>query len=281
MAATTARPAATRRPRLFVLDVDGTLLTSDHKVTERSKAAVAACRALGIEVMLASSRPPGGLSHVIRQLGLHHSSAFVACQGAVLVRLDGQGNRSVLVDAPLSLRAARRVATVATEHELTVNWFTMDDWYVSGIDRSVEIEAAVVAMTPTLIDVHAVHDPPRKLMFMGSDLTAFLRRLQQEDDVEATASNPTYMEVTRRGISKASALRLHCQREGIPLSAVVAIGDGPNDLELFDAVGTSVAPANAHPDVLARADLVTRSNDDDGVATAIAYLSGLRLDPRL
>lgn len=281
VSASSTWPLVTRPPRLFVLDVDGTLLTSDHRVTDRSRAAVAACRAAGVEVMLASSRPPGALAHVLRALDLHHSAAFVACQGGVLATLDQHGHRSIVADAPLRLRTAHRVAAAAADQGLTVNWFTTDDWYVSRWDRAVEIEASVVGMTPAIREIHAVDEPPHKLMFMGPDLAALTRLLEQDDEIEATVSNPTYLEVTRRGVSKASAIRLHCENEGIPLAAVVAIGDGPNDLELFDAVGTSVAPANAHPSVLARADLRTRSNDDDGVAAAIAYLAGLSLDPPL
>ena len=53
---------------------------------------------------------------------------------------------------------------------------------------------------------------------------------------------------------------------------MVAIGDGPNDLGLFTYAGTSVAPANARPEVLAAADWITTSNDDDGVGHAVALL---------
>lgn len=52
----------------------------------------------------------------------------------------------------------------------------------------------------------------------------------------------------------------------------MAIGDGPNDLGLFALAGTSVAPANARPEVMAAATWTTRSNDDDGVAWALSVL---------
>jgi hydroxymethylpyrimidine pyrophosphatase-like HAD family hydrolase len=55
----------------------------------------------------------------------------------------------------------------------------------------------------------------------------------------------------------------------------VAIGDGHNDVALFRRVGFSIAPANAHPDVIAAADAATASNDDDGVAAALDALCDL------
>lgn len=281
MAKPLTRPHSVTPPRLFVLDVDGTVLTSDHRVTERSKATVAACRALGAEVMLASSRPPGGLTHVLRELDLHHSAAFIACQGAILGQLDPIGSQSLLAHTPLPLDAARRVASVASDLGVTLNWFTLDNWYVSRVDRAVELEAAVVGLPPTLRDIGSLDAPPAKLMFMGPDLSGIVKQIEQYDDVQATLSNPTYLEVTRRGVSKASAVQRYCEEKAIPLSCVAAIGDGHNDLELFDLVGTSVAPANAHQDVLARAKLHTRSNDEEGIAAAMAYLSGLTPEPPL
>ena len=63
----------------------------------------------------------------------------------------------------------------------------------------------------------------------------------------AQVSNPTYLEVTAAGVDKASAVQRYCAERGIAPSAVVAVGDGPNDLGLFAYAGTSVAPLSAAP----------------------------------
>ena len=73
-------------------------------------------------------------------------------------------------------------------------------------------------------------------------------------------------------LDKASAVREYCARRGIAAESVVAFGDGPNDLGLLAFAGTSIAPANARPEVAAAATWITRSNDDDGVAWALRVL---------
>ena len=74
------------------------------------------------------------------------------------------------------------------------------------------------------------------------------------------------------GISKASGLASLAQEHGVEAADVVAFGDMPNDLPMLRWAGTSVAVANAHPDVLAEAGSVTTSNDEDGVAAVIEQL---------
>ena len=91
-------------------------------------------------------------------------------------------------------------------------------------------------------------------------------------ELSATRSNGTYVEITRAGVDKASAVRYCATKLGIDAREVVAIGDGENDLSLFAFAGVSVAPANASSRVLAAASYLTDSNNDDGVATAITAL---------
>ncbi len=69
--------------RLVAIDVDGTLLTSDHRITEVTAVAVDRARRVGIEVGLATGRPPRALNPVADRLGLCDGSALQASQGAL------------------------------------------------------------------------------------------------------------------------------------------------------------------------------------------------------
>ncbi len=89
------------------------------------------------------------------------------------------------------------------------------------------------------------------------------------DDAVVTASCDDLVEIAGAGVSKAVALAEFAAERGVVAGEVVAFGDMPNDLPMFTWVGHAVAVANAHPDVLAAADEVTASNDDDGVALVL------------
>jgi len=106
---------------------------------------------------------------------------------------------------------------------------------------------------------------------LGSDELLSLAKSAVPEGAELThSSSDGLLEISAAGVSKASGLATVCAELGVAADDVVAFGDMPNDLPMLAWAGTGVAVANAHPEVLAAADEVTASNDDDGVA---AYLS--------
>lgn len=264
------------RPRLCVIDVDGTLLDSHHRVSDQTVAAVARARAGGIDVLLASSRGPRALWPILLALGLNHPAAFVGSQGAVTGSYTADGTLIISEQQPLPLPAARTIVLAALEVGLAVSWLKGPNWYVSHIDVTITTEAATVADAPVVRDLLAEQVGPDKLMVIApaADLSG-LHRVAARLPAEAMAqiSNPTYLEVTRRDVDKASAVRRYCARRGIEPGQVIAFGDGPNDLGLFEFAGASIAPASARDQVLRRATVITRGNDDDGVAYALEIIT--------
>lgn len=91
-------------------------------------------------------------------------------------------------------------------------------------------------------------------------------------DASVTLPGPWTVEVSAAGVSKAAALAELCDELGIAAADVLALGDYPNDLPMLAWAGRGVAVANAHPEVLAAADEVTASNDEDGVALVLETL---------
>jgi Cof subfamily protein (haloacid dehalogenase superfamily) len=261
-------------PALIVVDVDGTLLTSTHAISPTTVAEVRRVRASGVDVLPASSRGPRAMLPVLRALGL--PAAFVGSQGAFTGCYDARGVLRPTRRHPALADAVRPVVAAAVAGGLAVSWFAVDRWLVSHVDETIEREARVVHDTPEVADLLDQDDGPDKLMIIAryvDDLPA-LRALARglPPGLTARISNPTYLEITRSGVDKASAVREYCAHRGIAAGSVVAFGDGPNDLGLLAFAGTSVAPANARPEVAAAATWITRSNDDDGVAWALSVL---------
>ena len=88
----------------------------------------------------------------------------------------------------------------------------------------------------------------------------------------ATGSSTHLLEVFTTNVNKWTMIESHCSARGIDVSRVVAIGDGLNDVELIREAGLGVAMGNAGPEVVAQADRMTASHDEDGVAIAIDYI---------
>jgi hydroxymethylpyrimidine pyrophosphatase-like HAD family hydrolase len=92
------------------------------------------------------------------------------------------------------------------------------------------------------------------------------------EDLAVHRSKAGYLEVTAAGVDKAVAFDQLCACRGIGVGERAAIGDGYNDLGLFATVGTAVAMGHAPAEVREQASLVTGSNDEHGVAQALATL---------
>jgi hydroxymethylpyrimidine pyrophosphatase-like HAD family hydrolase len=91
-------------------------------------------------------------------------------------------------------------------------------------------------------------------------------------DAVVTTSSADLLEIAGPGVSKAVALAELAAGRGVVAADVIAFGDMPNDLPMFAWAGYAVAVANAHPEVLAAADEITVSNDEDGVAIVLERL---------
>jgi hypothetical protein len=107
----------------------------------------------------------------------------------------------------------------------------------------------------------------------SDDLLAMARAVVDERVATVTHSSiDGLLEVMAYGVNKATTLEQLVAERGFGAGDVVAFGDMPNDLEMLTWAGHGVAVANAHPDVLAVADEVTLSNDEDGVAAVLERL---------
>ena len=260
------------RGRVCVLDVDGTLLTSRHTVASTTARALAGARARGIRVLLASSRGPAALQWALAAAGTRAADPYVASQGAVVGRYSPSGAADLLVQHPMPLAGALTMVARAARLGIAASWYAGGDWLVSHLDATVEREAEIVRASPVVADLTARTVPPEKLMFVApsgdpAEVAALAQGLPE--GLRAQVSNPTYLEVTATGVDKAQAVRRWCETAGLAARDVVAVGDGPNDLGMLAFAGTAVAPANARPEVLAAADVIVPSNDEDGVAVAL------------
>ena len=103
-----------------------------------------------------------------------------------------------------------------------------------------------------------------------------LMELQDIGGLEITNSSTTNLEINPQGISKESGVRTVCQLLGIDMSEVVAVGDSLNDLAVIKAAGLGVAMGNAQATLKEYADVVTASNNEDGIALIIRdYVFGV------
>lgn len=259
--------------RLVAIDVDGTLLNSQHEVTAATAAAIGRVRGAGVEVVLTTSRPPRALWPILDALELTEPAVFVASQGALTGSYSAAGELRVLDRQPMPVGLAQQVASAGDAAGMSVSWFAAERWLVPRLDDLIREESAIVGCAPEVTDLSAEQEGPDKILLLAAPGRRDVAdAVTIPEGLVAMASTPTHLEVTREDVDKGAALRRLCATWGIAPGDVAAIGDGRNDLGMLAFAGVAVAPANAHPEVLAAADLITSSNDEDGVAQALDRL---------
>lgn len=257
-------------PKLIALDIDGTLLSSHLTVLPKTKAALQAVAAKGHHVVVVSSRPPRSVRNIADVLEID-SSVTVSFGGAYILE-----ENTVLFEQTLSHSLATEIVKRVRDAALHASLYSAENWFVEQDDYWAEQEAKIVGFTPTLVGDLLHHtENVHKFLIMGKaeKIATFQEELRSSNlQVDAVRSKPVYCEVNPHDVHKASAVERVARHFGLTLAEVIAFGDGENDLTMVREAGTGVAMGNAVDAVKAVAKLVTKSNDEEGIAIALQEL---------
>jgi Cof subfamily protein (haloacid dehalogenase superfamily) len=247
------------RPELVASDLDGTLLSPALEFSDLTTAGVAALTAAGIPFVIVTGRMFRSARPMAARLGLVRGP-IVCYQGAMIVDL-ASGER--VFHQPLERDAAIDVIRYMRELRRHVNVFIDDELYVESVDEWAHRYAEYAE-----VDIHGVPDlvvevgrrrPTKIVVTTGAnDVAELLPRLQERwrETLYVTRSQPEYIEVCHRSVSKSGALERLRIELGAHRERTVASGDGQNDIDMLGWAALGIAVAEAAPEVRAAADLV-------------------------
>ncbi len=271
----------TTRFRLLVLDVDGTLLDSRHRLPPRVAGAVRAAREAGITVALATGKLLWSVRPLLDEMKLTGPQ----------ITLNGAATQQSTTGEPLRfcpLKASDLAAIIAEvrarDPEVLISRFGLDGIYLDrhhpyeGIFREYgerEPEFVPDLLSPDL-------PPTAKILLTGTHARLAALRAHVtpvlEDRVNITTTTPDFLEFFDPQAGKGQALSALRETLGVAKAEAIAMGDGENDLPLFSEVGLPIAMWNASPTVRAAAKLIAPSHDEEGVAAIIRQLLAGELD---
>ena len=267
--------------RLFVSDLDGTMLPDGNVVSAENIAAVRRAVEAGVTVTIATGRMFEAALPVAKALGV--DVPIISYNGALIKSPSGHIYEEHLIDPLL----AHDILTFCKER----GWYIQS--YSGGVLRYVEIcnESRFYENSQKLkgeavgwdgLFAHTEGNCKLLLVTEGRDVTikraeAVLSEFGTQVDV--TRSADCLIEIVPKGISKASALQSLAAKLGIPIEETMAIGDAYNDLPMLKAAGKSVAMGNAFPEIKEVTDYETLTCEENGLAAAIYhYVLGMGAD---
>jgi Cof subfamily protein (haloacid dehalogenase superfamily) len=266
--------------RLVIADVDGTLVTNEKVLTARSVEAVRRLRDAGIRFSITSGRPPLGMKMLIDALAL--TDPIAAFNGGMLLKPD----LSVIEQSFVPEATAERVIERILSQGLDVWVYTEKDWLIRdpGAPHVTREERTVNFPPKVVSDFTNLRDRVIKIVGVSDDHAAVAAaEASVQNDcgtyASATRSQPYYLDVTHPDANKGNVVILLSKALQITPSQIATIGDGRNDVLMFQKSGLSIAMGNADPEVQKHAQFVTSSNDNEGFAEAMDSVVLRRVRP--
>ena len=261
--------------KLIALDIDGTLLNSEKKITSEVFNSIQEAKKVGAKVVLSTGRPLPGVTPLLDELNLNDDGDYVICfNGAVVQEVK---SKKVLSNIEMSYDDFVLINNIAKENNTNIHISTPNNIIIPNETPSkYTIYGAnlnnldIVSMNEEDINDDitfckiVVTDDPEKLEKVLKNIPRDLF-----DKYTIFRSAPFLLEFLNKNANKGNALKYLCNAINIPISKSIAVGDEENDKHMIKMAGIGVAMGNARDSIKAIANYVTTNNNDNGVANVI------------
>lgn len=252
------------RAPIFI-DIDGTLLTSDKRLTDRTKEALHYARSLGHVIVLTSGRCYDGLKSVLYALDFMPWTATL--NGAYIM----DDKHRVIYDEYIPVPVLEKLLDIAKQTDNKALYFFSEHWGSDNDEKVYANEYKVTHQAGINDSLQSVMKKYRinKYLSTGTHEACleFLKRVKEQyPSYEVELSSPTYVEVNTPGISKGKAVEVISKLLETREEDAICFGDYNNDMAMFLKAGNSVAMGNAVDEIKKVARFVTSSNDEEGLA---------------
>ena len=263
-----------KRPKLIATDLDGTIVTHDGAISERTINTFKRARDLGVEIFFVTGRPPRWMPEIREAFGFGQA---ICGNGAMLYDLMGDKVlEEWLIGVDEQIETVNRLRKAIPPISFAVeshNYFHREKAYIPRWD--VGLDNVGVDQIEEIIT-----SPALKLLArcsqqeLSSDEMLAIARIELEGVVTVTHSNPSdsLLEISALGVSKGLTLAKMAERLGIDAADCVSFGDNPNDFSMLQWCGRSFAMADGHPEGPLHAKGVAGPCEEDGVAIIIEQL---------
>lgn len=254
---------------LIVLDLDGTLLTSNQTISPYTEEILLKAIEQGHQVMIATGRPFRASKAYYSQLRLN--TPIVNFNGAYIHH--PQIANWEHMHSPISMNVVRDVVESVDKYTYdNLIAEIKDDVYLHRDDRS--LMKILGTGDPTIVSgnlIETLPDNPTSLLIQAEEeQVAVIRKHLQDVHAELIEHRRwgapfCVVEVVRKGMNKAVGISYISKQMDIPRERIIAFGDEDNDLEMIDYAGIGVAMGNSIDQLKSIANEVTLSNNEDGI----------------
>lgn len=264
---------------LIFMDIDGTLVARDQKISPRTRSVVTELQREGHEFYVATGRKYSSAYEMAKKLT--DDTQIIASNGSVY-SINKTLHKKRLSDAALEF-----VYQTMTEHDLpmfffgehTIFYTQQLPSYLQKNDQSrignseedflfIDSLTTLKAVSQRIVNGIVIADGRE------AELEQVREILEESQLLSVSSSHPNNIELIPLGVNKATAIQAVRSSLMIPQKNIISFGDGMNDLEMLQASGVGVAMGNAVDELKRHAKFITNTNVEDGIANfLIDYFS--------
>ena len=257
--------------KLFVSDIDGTLLLPGKNPSQKNLDAIKKMQDAGIIFTIATGRMHPAAVPIAQFAGI--TAPIISYNGAMIKTLSGE----ILYSDYLSPELVLELINFFEEKKVHLQTYSEDvlrfasrNKFTEGYESSQRVLGEPVGwdglkkFTSKVCKVLGIFESVEENEKVSAEL-----KERFGDKIEVTKSTPIFAEIMNKGISKAAAIKILAENFRIDISEVAAIGDSDNDLPMLMAAGTGIAMGNATDEVKKSCKVITTNCEDDGFANAV------------
>lgn len=257
--------------KLIAVDLDGTLLDENRRITEKVRNSINEAKKAGVKVVVVSGRGYSGIKQISESLNLN--DLIISLNGALVT--DSRGDKIIFSES-LKSDMAKRVICISEEMDITPFLFVEKEVYTEKYNDKVQMymnnDKVNVNFTGVLSKFYNGQPAGKLLLIDKHDRLLSIREKIHEiyhGNINITFSMPEFLEVYSSKVNKGVMLKKIADYYNIKKDEVIAIGDGENDISMIEYAGLGAAMGNAPVIVKEKADFITKSNSEDGAACVI------------
>ena len=260
--------------KLLVVDLDGTLTNSQKEVSYATKTAILNLLSRGHKCMIASGRAPSGIKKIADDLEFEKYGGYILCyNGAKII---DYSSKEVIYQQTVPHDILSILYNFSKTNNCSLITYSDKELIsANGIDKYISLESQIEHLPIHEVDKFAeyITFPINKcIMTADSDYAAKCEVLLRNligDKLDVYRSDPFFIEIVPKGVDKSISLAKMLPILGIEREDCIACGDGCNDIRMIKFAGIGVAMGNAQQVVKDAADVITLTNDEDGIIPII------------
>jgi len=267
--------------KLICVDVDGTLLNTKHKITNRTQAVLSEAHRRGVHIVVTTGRIYTDAAYYADLIGT--VSPVIAANGAFI---KGKTDNKVIFKDALGEYLSLELLEKFRKHQIKPYFCTPEKFYYGNIMFKVfYIGTKLLGIRSNKLDMEYIYSWKQwqhvlrkekdnmikcEIIYRdGSLITELHNELKHSQQLEIVGSSQHNIEITRKGVSKGNAVTVLASLYRLTRQEIIAFGDSENDLSMIEYAGLGIAMGNAPDSVKQKADYITDSNDNEGVANAV------------